>query len=73
MKSFSRKNSGELLQWGPPTTIRTGTIVACYRMGHDGWTNEQALEEARHYGLSAWQFGMTRYIREYSPPAAAAN
>lgn len=46
---------------------RTGTIVACYRMRHDGWTVEQALAEARHYGMSAWQFGMKRFVRDYPP------
>ncbi len=52
---------------------RTGTIVACYRMRHDGWTVEQALAETRHYGMSAWQFGMKRYVRNYSPRLPAAN
>ncbi len=52
---------------------RTGTIVACYRMRHDGWSVAQALGEARRYGLSEWQFGMKRYLRAYSPKSAAAN
>lgn len=52
---------------------RTGTIVACYRMRHDGWTVGQALAEARHYGMSEWQFGMKRYVRDYSPKLPAAN
>jgi len=25
---------------------RTGTIVACYRIAHDGWTSKQAKDEA---------------------------
>ena len=33
---------------------RTGTIVACYRIEREGWTAEQALAEARRYGLSVW-------------------
>jgi protein tyrosine/serine phosphatase len=51
---------------------RTGTIVACYRLSHDGWTAKQALAEARRYGMSEWQFGMKRFVREYSPRPAAA-
>ncbi len=28
---------------------RTGTVVACYRIQHDGWENRKALEEAHKY------------------------
>ena len=44
---------------------RTGTIIACYRIRHDGWTTERALAEARVYGLSGWQFGMKRFVRSF--------
>lgn len=44
---------------------RTGTIVACYRISHDGWTAEQAKDEAQHYGLSWVEMGMMRYIDKY--------
>jgi tyrosine-protein phosphatase SIW14 len=44
---------------------RTGTIIACYRISHDGWTAEQAKAEARHYGMSWVQFGMKDYIKDY--------
>lgn len=45
---------------------RTGVIIACRRMRHDGWTTERALAEAEHYGISVWQFGMKRYIRGFA-------
>src|SRR5690349_11985418 len=41
---------------------RTGTVVACYRIRHDGWENRKALEEARRHGLSWVQRGMQQYI-----------
>jgi protein tyrosine/serine phosphatase len=41
---------------------RTGTIIASYRMQHDGWTAAQAFAEAKQYGLSIYQFGMRHYI-----------
>ena len=41
---------------------RTGTIVAVYRISHEGWTGEQALAEAKRHGLSWAEFGMKRYI-----------
>ena len=43
----------------PPTYVhceagkgRTGTAVACYRIAVDGWSAEQAIAEARSFGLS---------------------
>jgi protein tyrosine phosphatase (PTP) superfamily phosphohydrolase (DUF442 family) len=48
---------------------RTGCIVACYRIRHDGWTTEAAIKEAWRYGLSAWEKGMKRYILAYRPNA----
>ena len=48
---------------------RTGTIIACYRMLHDGWTAERAFAEAKHYGFSPFQFGMRHFILTFSPAA----
>ncbi|MBI3887060.1 MAG: tyrosine-protein phosphatase [Opitutae bacterium] len=45
---------------------RTGVIVACYRMRHDGWPTAQAMAEAEHYGISALQVGMKRYLRTFA-------
>src|SRR5690348_9669440 len=44
---------------------RTGTVIACYRMKHDGWSNAVALEEARRYGLSIFERGMRGYITDF--------
>lgn len=44
---------------------RTGTIVACYRIEHDGWTGEEALREAREHGIGFWEIGMKKFIRTY--------
>ncbi len=45
---------------------RTGTIIAVYRITHDGWTLEQAKKEAKHYGMSRFQFAMKDYISDYA-------
>jgi protein tyrosine/serine phosphatase len=45
---------------------RTGTIIACYRIKHDKWTSTQALREARQYGMSAWETGMKKYIKDFA-------
>ncbi len=44
---------------------RTGTIIASYRISHDGWNAEQAKAEAKRYGLSWVQLGMRNYIDHY--------
>lgn len=44
---------------------RTGAIIACYRIKHDGWTGEQALKEAKQYGMSAWEFSKKKYVRDF--------
>ena len=57
---------------------RTGTIIAIYRIEHDGWTSEQAKAEAKRYGLGFWQVAMKDYIHDYyqhrnNPKNAAAS
>ena len=52
---------------------RTGTVIACYRMQHDGWDNQRALAEARQYGMSMTERGMRSYIIHFTPvPPATA-
>jgi uncharacterized protein (TIGR01244 family) len=44
---------------------RTGTIIACYRISHDGWPADKALKEAREHGMSRVQHGMREYILHF--------
>jgi tyrosine-protein phosphatase SIW14 len=44
---------------------RTGTIIACYRITHDGWTAVEAKKEAEKLGMSWTQIGMKRYIDSF--------
>ena len=46
---------------------RTGTVIACYRMEHDRWTNRKALEEAHEYGMSSMERAMRSYILHFLP------
>ena len=46
---------------------RTGTVVACYRIQHDGWNSEKALAEAKSYGMSSLEWGMQSFIRSFTP------
>lgn len=45
---------------------RTGTIVACYRIQHDKWLSETALDEAGHYGMSPFERGMRKFVKEFA-------
>jgi tyrosine-protein phosphatase SIW14 len=44
---------------------RTGTVIACYRIKHDGWSSQAALQEAAQYGLSKLERGMKNYVIEF--------
>ena len=44
---------------------RTGTIIAIYRIEHDGWTSEKAKAEANHFGMGFWEVKMKDYIHDY--------
>lgn len=46
---------------------RTGTVIACYRIQHDGWDNRRALAEAREHGMSRLEHGMQEYILHFTP------
>jgi len=47
---------------------RTGTVIACYRIAQDHWTNEQALAEAKANGMNPLEAAMQQYILGF--PAA---
>jgi uncharacterized protein (TIGR01244 family) len=46
---------------------RTGMIIACYRISHDGWTNIRALAEAKSYAYREIKQAMEDYIKQYHP------
>jgi uncharacterized protein (TIGR01244 family) len=50
---------------------RTGTVVACYRIVHDRWQNQKALDEARSFGLSWLERSMRNYVLRFQPPAGS--
>jgi len=51
---------------------RTGTIIACYRIQHDRWKNQEAFGEAKKYGISLVERGMRSYILHFSPMTIAS-
>jgi uncharacterized protein (TIGR01244 family) len=51
---------------------RTGTVVACYRISHDGWNNAKALAEAKTNGMAWIEKAMQHYVMQYKAPVAVA-
>ncbi len=44
---------------------RTGVVIACFRIRHDGWTNAKAIEEANACKMSWLQVSKRRFILDY--------
>jgi len=52
---------------------RTGTVIALYRIIHDGWDSRRALSEAKSYGMSVFQRAMQRYVTDYKTAGTIAS
>jgi tyrosine-protein phosphatase SIW14 len=52
---------------------RTGTVIALYRIIHDGWDSKRALSEAKSCGMSVFQRAMQRYVTEYKTTGTSAS
>ena len=50
---------------------RTGGVIACYRIEHDGWTNKKAFQEAKNMGTTWIHFAIHDYIKDFQPRHAA--
>jgi protein tyrosine/serine phosphatase len=48
-------------------TDRTGAVIACYRIAHDRWQHQQALQEAKSFGMGMAQFGLKHYVMAFQP------
>ncbi len=44
---------------------RTGTVIAVYRIRHDGWTSKRAIDEAKDFDFGWWQIPMKDFIKDY--------
>lgn len=51
---------------------RTGGVIACYRIEHDGWTNAKAFEEAKEMGTTWIHYRIHDYIKSFHPRNTAA-
>ena len=44
---------------------RTGVVIAVYRISRERWTDEQAITEAKRFGMAGVQFRKKGYISDY--------
>ena len=52
---------------------RTGTVIAAYRITHDGWTAKKALNEADDYRMGWWQFPKKKFIKRFYQARVSSN
>jgi uncharacterized protein (TIGR01244 family) len=50
---------------------RTGAVIACYRIEHDGWNSRKALDEASSMGMSWYQRALKNYVARFAPAPSA--
>lgn len=50
---------------------RTGTVIACFRISLDGWSNQRALDEAKQLGLASIQTAKKHFILNWAASATA--
>jgi tyrosine-protein phosphatase SIW14 len=50
---------------------RTGAVVAFYRIAHDHWPNDKALEEAKAFGMSPMQHPRENFILGFAMRSAS--
>jgi protein tyrosine/serine phosphatase len=46
---------------------RTGAVIACYRIAHDRWDRQLALNEAKSFGMAWTQVGLKKYVLSFQP------
>ncbi len=66
-----KNNSGPVFVHCRRGKDRTGTVVACYRIQHGGWSNREALNEAKKHGMSFTERGMRSFILHFKPAEVA--
>ena len=72
MAVLNDPNAGKVFVHCRRGADRTGTVLAMYRIGHDHWTNQQALDEARSMKMASSEKLMQKFVMGFDPLAAPA-
>ena len=70
---LNQKDAGPVFVHCRRGADRTGTIIACYRIAHDGWQPGKALREAKGLGMAWYTSGMQHFISSFRPPVQNAS
>ncbi|HWT00137.1 MAG TPA: sulfur transferase domain-containing protein [Pyrinomonadaceae bacterium] len=65
LEIISAPESGPVFVHCKDGVDRTGTIVALFRIGREGWTSRAALAEADRRGMRKVQYWMRDYVEDY--------
>jgi hypothetical protein len=41
-------------------------VIACYRIAQQKWPDDEALAEAKQYGMSWTEFSMQEFVRHFA-------
>jgi tyrosine-protein phosphatase SIW14 len=47
---------------------RTGTVIACFRISQEGWSNQRALDEATELGMRPFEKAKKQFIMNWPRP-----
>jgi tyrosine-protein phosphatase SIW14 len=73
MAVLNDPNAGKVFVHCRRGADRTGTILAVYRMEHDHWSNQQALDEAKSMKMASSERLMQKFVLDFTPALLAAN
>jgi tyrosine-protein phosphatase SIW14 len=70
---FENPSSGKVFVHCRRGADRTGTMVAIYRIEHDHWKNQQALDEAKSMKMAGAERLMQNFVMHYTPAMVVAG
>jgi len=66
-------NAGQIFVHCRRGADRTGTVLAMYRIEHDHWSNQQALDEAKSMKMASSERLMRKFVLGFNAGSVAAT
>jgi tyrosine-protein phosphatase SIW14 len=70
---LNNPNAGKVFVHCRRGADRTGTVLAMYRIEHDHWSNQQALDEAESMKMASSERLMQKFVLGFDAASAAVN